>query len=586
MNILTKHLKLVFTTLLIFISYNAQAASSYKMPIGIPDTTLDFQQEMPVRPSDWSVEVPGYYYIDYQNGSKNQAYGTPTAPRKMIPSPAPAGSYIEIAGEYTQGFTKKSNRMYTFNGTDDAWNAGVAGPIWITEAKDTYGAISFVGFLLTGSNVFISDLDFINDSKLQIGSSTAGYPAENIVMRNIDISGGGIAISGASNLTTQVNNVVVFNSEIHDFGDIYSTTDDDNNLLNVSAGTSNVWILDNKLYNASGGGIQVLGNPERASTSNIYAGGNEIYNTRQAGMWVKYGSNVIYSSNTIRNVISTPWSPSKGMGAQYGPDNFWMINNHISGVEYGIRIASTDNVAWDKKIYAIGNIIHNVRPLQGGADTIGPIETKSSWQSAAIHLASGDEFYAYNNLIFDAPNGITVSTQNISMWIKNNILLDVTGGHENESSGYHIMLEYLTLNDTAIIQNNYFDEGMYVYSKNSGVKLQDYSVTDLNSRAGASGNVQGVNIITSDNIDSIMDGMSIDGLGFTKLQDAGINANDIFITRFKSQFPDTIGINSDIFSKLRNLGEAIDIGPFEQEGVVQVPTIPTKPGELTLFQLP
>ncbi len=352
--------------------------------------------------------------------------------------------------------------MYTFNGTDAAWIAGVAGPIWVTKAKDTYGAIRFVGFLITGANVFISDLDFIN-SAVQVGSATEGYPAENVVVRNVDISGGGFSVSGSSKNTTRANNVVLFNSKVHDFGDIYSESDDDNTLMMVTAGTSNVWLLDNELYNASGGGLQVLGHSERGTTSNIYAGGNEIYNVRQGGLWVKFGSNVVFSSNRIHDIISTPWSPSKGMGAQYGPDNLWMINNHISGVEYGIRIASTDNVTWDKKIYAIGNIIHNVRPLQSGADSIGPIETRSSWQSAAIHLASGDEFYAYNNLIFDAPNGITVSTQNISMWIKNNILLDVTGGHENEPSGYHIMLEYLTLNDKATIQNNYFGEGMYVY---------------------------------------------------------------------------------------------------------------------------
>ena len=571
MKILMKHLKLVFSTLLIFISYNAQAASSYEMPVGIPDATLDFQQEMPVRPSDWSVEVPGYYYIDYQNGSKNQAYGTPSAPRKMLPSPAPAGSYIEIAGEYTQGFTKKSNRMYTFNGTDDVWAAGVAGPVWITEAKDNDGAISLVGMQMQGSNIFISDLDFINGAKIQISSSSKGYGAENVVIRNVDISGGGISVVGDA--TAPVNNIIIYNSKFHDFGDIYSETDEDAHLVSIGSYISNLWVLDNLLHTASGAGVQVLGASERGTTNNIYVGNNEVYDVRQAGMWVKYGSNVVFSSNTIRNVISTPWSPSKGMGAQYGPDNLWMINNHISGVEYGVRIASTSNVTWDKKIYIIGNIINNVRPMQEGS-TVGPVETTSSWQSAAIHIASSDEQYIFNNLIFDAANGIDVSTQNTKTWIKNNILLDVTATHVNEPSGYHIMLEYLTLNEQAFIDNNYFGEGMHVYTKNSGVKLQDYSVTDLNARAGASGNVQGTNIITQNNIDSIMDTMSIEGLGFTKLTDAGINVNDILITRFISLFPDTSGINVDIFDNLRHLGSSIDIGPFEMNG-----SIPEKPTE-------
>jgi len=574
MNILTKHLKLVFTTFLIFISYNAQAASSYKMPIGIPDTTLDFQQEMPVRPSDWSVEKAGYYYINYQTGSDKQTYGTPEAPRKSFPAPALAGSYIEIAGEYTQGFTSKQNRVYRFNGTDDVWSAGVAGPVWVTEAKDTDGVISSIGFIITGTNVFISDLDFINDSKLQIGSASDGYPAENIVARNIDISGGGLSISGNKKVgTTKANNIVVFNSKIHDFGDLYSTTDDDNDPILISAGVSNVWVLENEIYNASGAGLQVLGTAERGITSNIYAGGNDIHHVRQSGMWLKYGSNIVFSSNYVHDIISTSWSPAKGMGAQYAPDNFWMINNHISGVEYGIRVGSTDSTTWDKKLYIIGNVIHDVEPVQAG-QTVGSIASTSSWQSAGIHLASADELYVFNNLIFDVPNGIDVSSSNAKTWVKNNIILDVTRAHTEGNTGYHIMFEYINLNEYGFIDNNYFGEGMNVYTKDSGNKSQDDSVATLNARAGASGNVQGTNIITPNNIDSIMDAKSIDSLDFTKINDAGTNVNDILITRFISLFPDTSEIDSDIFDKPRNLGNSIDIGPFEMNGF-----IPEKPTE-------
>ena len=595
MNVLMKHLTLVFTTLLIFISYNVQAASSYEMPVGIPNTTLDFQQEMPLRPSDWSVEKTGYYYINYQTGSDKQTYGTPAAPRKSFPTPALAGSYIEIAGEYTQGFTGNGNRMYTFNGTDAEWNAGVAGPVWVTGAKDTYGAISRVGFQMQGGNIFISDIDLINGAKLQVGSPTEGRAVENVVMRNLDITGGNIAISGYKGNTTRAENIVIFNSKIHDLGNVDSLTDDDQTLIQITAGVSDVWILENKLYEANGTGLQILGDKARATTRNIYAGNNEVYRTKQSGLWVKYGSNVVFSTNRVRDIIGPTWSPAKGIGAQYAPDNYWIINNHISGVEYGIRIASTDTTTWDKKIYAIGNIIHNIRPFRGGPDTIGPIDTTSSWQSAGIHVASGDEFYAYNNLIFDAPNGITASTQNISMWIKNNILLDVTGGHENEPAGYHIMLEYLTLNEKAIIENNYFGAGMYVYTKAEGLKLQDYSVTALNARAGASGNIQGTNIITPNNIDSIMDTMTIDGMGFTQLKDAGTNVDDILTTRFTSLFPGTIGINSDIFGKQLSFGGSIDIGPFEQDGaevdttnsiIPDSTTIPTKPGGVTVIQIP
>ena len=581
MKILMQHLKLVFTTLLVFISYNVHAASSYEMPVGIPNTTLDFQQEMPARPSDWIIEKPGYYYINYQTGSNKQTYGTPDAPRQSIPSPAPAGSYIEIAGEYTQGFKGKGNRMYTFNGTDDAWSAGVVGPVWITGAKDTDGAISLVGFQMQGSNIFISDLDFINGAKIQVSSSSKGYKAENVVIRNVDITGGGLSVVGDA--TAPVNNIIIYNSKFHDFGDIYSETDEDAHLVSIGAYISNLWLLDSLMHTASGAGVQVLGASERGSTNNIYVGNNEVYDVRQSGLWVKSGTNVVFSSNTIRNVISTPWSPSKGMGAQYLPDELWMINNHVSGVEYGIRIASTTGVSWTQKVYAIGNIIHNVRTLQEGSK-VGPISNTSSWQSAAIHIAGSNEHYIYNNLIFDATNGIDSSSAGTTV-IKNNIILDVTADHVNEPTGYHILAEIQELNEEVFIENNYFGDGMHVQVHKGVTNVLHNNVNILNAEEGASNNIQGTNIITQNNIDSIMDVMSIDGLGFTKLKDAGTNINDILITRFKSQFPDTSGINSDIFSKLRNLGEAIDIGPFEQEGVVQVPTVPNKPEDLTLFQL-
>jgi hypothetical protein len=36
------------------------SAKGYEMPVGIPDAPIDFLQEAPERPNDWSAEVPGY----------------------------------------------------------------------------------------------------------------------------------------------------------------------------------------------------------------------------------------------------------------------------------------------------------------------------------------------------------------------------------------------------------------------------------------------------------------------------------------------------------------------------------------------
>nr|WP_049752938.1 right-handed parallel beta-helix repeat-containing protein [Psychromonas ingrahamii] len=527
------------------------------MPVGIPEASIDFTQDAPDRPVDWSSEVAGYYYINTQTGSTAQTYGTPTAPRKYWPANIKPGSYIEIAGAFSNGFSS-GGRMFTINGTDDTWVANTSGPVWITGAKNAEGYIEKIGFQITGSNVYISDLNFKNGGALQISSATVGYPAKNIVVRNVDIVGG-MAIEGNSP-TSGSDNIIVYNSTFHDAGDINAVGDEDAHLMTVGAGCSNIWLLNNTAHTASGAGLQVLGGPTRGNTHNVYAAGNEIYNVRQAGMWVKYGSNVVFSSNYIHDIISTPWSVSKGMGAQYEPDELWMINNHVHGAEYGVRVPSTNGTAWRQKVYVIGNVIHDIRPVQ--SDTFpGPIESTSSWQSAAIHVNGAHDHYIYNNLVFDAPNGIDSSSAGITR-IRNNIVLDVTKAHVNEPTGYHILAEIQDLNEEVFIDNNYIGSGMYAQVRHGIYQTS----AALNAVSGASDNIEGTNIITVANIDAIMNAQTIDSQGFTALEDAGINVDNILVTAFRSNFTDTVGIDRDIFGVQRKLG-SMDIGPFVINGL-------------------
>jgi hypothetical protein len=42
-----------------------------------------------------------FYYINYQTGTDTERiYGTPVAPRKTIPNPISADSYVEVAGDF------------------------------------------------------------------------------------------------------------------------------------------------------------------------------------------------------------------------------------------------------------------------------------------------------------------------------------------------------------------------------------------------------------------------------------------------------------------------------------------------------
>ncbi|MCP5076854.1 MAG: hypothetical protein GY951_02180, partial [Psychromonas sp.] len=313
-NVTTAH-----TVEAIFIEDDSNA-SMYKMAVGVPEPSIDFRQEKPPRPSDWSIEVPGYYYIDMVNGSKDQEYGTPTSPRKYLPTRLTESAYIEIEGDYDHGFKLNNAVILNYDGTDDSnWVAGISGPVWITKARGKSAAFTKVKIVLKGSNIFLTNMVFKEGARPQVGSPTAGYPAKNVLIRDIDVTGG-IGILG-SNAGSGSDSVVVYNSIFHDAGDIDADYDQDAHVVSINGFVSNVWLLSNTMHSASGAGMQIqAGFNNSHTTHNIYVADNEIFNVRQSGLWLKSGKNIVISSNYVHDIIDTPWSVSKGIGAQYEPD--------------------------------------------------------------------------------------------------------------------------------------------------------------------------------------------------------------------------------------------------------------------------
>jgi hypothetical protein len=573
-----KHIK-YFSIILLLSTFNNVWA--YTMPVGIPNTDIDFEQSPPQRPSDWSNEVAGYYYIDIENGSYAAEFGSETTPRKYLPKPIPAGSYIEIAGNYNYAM---GGVIPIFSqGTNDDWVAEKSGPVWITQAKNKQGAFTEYKVVVWGDNVFLTGMTLKDESLLQVGSSTIGYPAKNIVIRDNEITGwldlksGALLSSLGGSAESTTEDVIFYNNLIRDAGDISSPKDLDAGIISIAGYTSNVWVLSNTGYNASGGGIQVNAGKPREATHNIYIGNNEFYNVRQSGLWVKFAQDVVFSSNYIHDIISTPWSPSKGIGGQYEPDGLWIINNRIHDVEYGIRIPSTYDVGEARlKIYAIGNIIYNINTKAG-------VGTDNNWESAAIHLVGAHEHYIYNNLIFNAPNGINLSgwSQTAKTIIENNIIFDLKANHSPGESGYHIWSEGKRDNETILISNNYFDSNMKVRLVND-----IYDTPELLTTTGNLNNSKGPIFISNDNINSIIDSGTTNGINSDQLEDKGKDVSSTLMTIFKHSFPETNGINLDFLNNPRNLGDAIDIGPFEQDGIKKVITIPEKPTNIGIILVP
>ena len=546
---------------------------AYTMPVGIPDSSIDFTQDAPQRPDDWSEEIPGYYYIDAQNGSTSVTYGSETTPRKSLPTnPVPAGSYIEIAGE----FSISSYKILEVNGTDDIWVANTSGPVWITQSEVTPGVITGGRLILTGENVFITNLNFKEGGKPQVGSPTEGYDIKNIVIRDSDIAGSNLAGTGLA--INRATNAIIYNNTIHDFGDIYTTIDEDAHVINIGTYNNNIWVLSNKQHTASGAGLQVLGDSE--TTSNIFVGDNEVYNVRQSGIWLKGGKNVVFSSNYVHDIIDTAWSVSKGMGAQYVPDGLWMINNHIEGAEYGIRIASTSATDFAQNIYIIGNVIHNISEKS----EVGYVGSSNNWQTTGIHIVGGTEIWIYNNLIFDAPNGVISSSQLASLHIKNNIIFDLTNSQETGNYGRSIWSEFVSkLGDTIELTNNYFDDHMLVEQAGKSY----FSIAEVESQGGIN-NYSETQYLSDTELENIINNKSITGYDSTAITDMGTDISAITETLYSTIFTNvTSQLDTDILGMQRTQGNNIDIGPFETSGTASTvsSSAPASPTILDIIQV-
>ena len=562
--------KIYLSFILIALSFSN--AFAYDMPIGIPETDIDFTQNAPERPKDWSEEVPGYYYIDMQNGTTKVTYGSEANPKKDLPRTFPAGSYVEIVGEL------KISDAYVVevNGTNEAWIANNSGPVWITTSQVDKGTITGGRLILKGSNVFLTNLNFEEKGKPQVGSPTAGYDIENIVIRNNDINGSNIAGTGIS--INRASNAIIYNNKIHDFGDVNATFDEDAHVINIGKNNTNIWVLGNKQHTASGAGLQVLG--DSSTTKNIFVGDNEVYNVRQSGIWLKGGKNVVFSSNYVHDIIHTSWSVSKGMGAQYEPDELWMINNRIEGAEYGIRIASTSSTEHEQNIFIIGNVIHDISEKSA----VGNVGGANSWQTAAIHLVGGSEIWIYNNLIFDAPNGITSSSQVTPTHIKNNIVFDLTNSQEDGNYGRSIWAEFLSIEDGEIdINNNYFDNHMLI--ERAGKTYT--SISEIAS-LGATNNISETPFASNTELEDIISNKSMSGYDFSEVTDLGSDVSGVTTTLFSATFStETEGLDTDILDQFRVQGNSIDIGPFETSGSKEVTqeTLPDSPVIININQV-
>jgi hypothetical protein len=418
-------------------SVGSAQAQSWQPPVGIPAPTFGITQTARPSPSPWIVPTVGFYYVDSTSASStdsSNAYGTPARPRRTIPINLPAGAVVEVRGVYS----------YTHTSPRGIVSAGTAGaPVFIRGVAATGRPHATGCWEVSGSYFVIENLEFSDCGAIVFLSRT-----HHAALRHSEIdgtvSGGGVGVQSWNG--DLINDVVLWNNQIHDNGDVNAGFDQDVHGIAVGARVSNLWVVDNVIYRNSGDGIQINAGSAglQATTHHIYVGRNDSYENKQSGFWVKQATHVIFSQNRAFRHRPSDSSLGACMGSQYATDHVWFIDNAMWDCDYGIQIASDAGLGTGTLSFVIGNVITRIHDSDGG------FETGSAWQNCAISLPGGTNRYVMQNSIYDVDSGVCVPHQQGVLYLYDNLIQKV------RANGHHVMFDSNVMAEKMDARSNLF----------------------------------------------------------------------------------------------------------------------------------
>lgn len=426
--------------------------------IGVPAPSFGISEAAAKRPSPWSSEVAGFYYVDSYHPQASDAgntYGSPTRPRQTIPDSLAPGSYVELHGlyDYTQNGAIFS---ITSNGTENQ-------PIFIRGISSDEKPRITRPWHVSGSYLILENLHFdrVEEDRGEpspVGSLAIFGPAHHVALRYSELEGnnegGGVDIFGF--LGTSVRDITLYDNDIHDIGRRYSnivgqTVHDG---VSILGGSENIWLLRNDIDRAGGYGVYVGAESlaEASSLHHVYISENDIVSNRYGGVWVEHASDVVVSRNTLRYHrpssihIEDQRSAGACLGYQYAPSRLWMLNNNIHECEVGIfgdsHLAPGGGGAGEDTVI-MGNVFRDIR--NSGENQNGVFR-----DGAAIRLiGESARSFILHNTFENSHAGVMIPGARSSFIIANNIFRNIA----NED----IYLEQPQAAAVSFVHNSLFD---------------------------------------------------------------------------------------------------------------------------------
>ena len=435
-------------------------AGTWVPPIGIPRPEFGIEESylMYNNPANQNSDLTytansegGYYthYVDNSGTCNDSTDGTIVSPRCTIPTTVVEGSIVEIHGN-SYSKTMNGNKQFILDvpGTPDKpifYRGSIIKPVIKSR------------FMVRGRYVIFENLLFNNTGILfPYRQNSIYYDADHAVVRfsefkGTGISGWGSVISVGSSVDHPVNDIVIYNNTIHDFGDnghsdCGEVSENDYHGVTPGANSERTWVLDNHIYNMGGDALQAV-----SGAGHIYIGRNDLHDNGENALDFKKSEYIVVSENEMYNHLGClPSSSGDAVVIHYAgssiPENnaknvsiiFNKIyNNTLRG------IVATNGV---DDIYIVGNLIYDIHNPNNNARAI------TSWGNG------NNNHYIVGNTIYNSDNAIdyTGSGTTANLVIENNIF----GKLYDYANGNHITVDYSSYRASTVFTNNLFEEAI------------------------------------------------------------------------------------------------------------------------------
>lgn len=382
-------------TLLVLLYSSPLYAQNWVPPLGVPI------------PSFGIIEQAGTFthYVDNTDPhatNTNNTNGTIEKPRLTIPSGLSAGAVVEVhGGPYSPANFQVMSGFGT--ATAPVIYHGVDAPIILDREVRISGTYVIVeGFKIERKPARIF-----------------GAGVNHVSIRYNEVSGqlpkpGGCAICVGSGV-----NVVVSNNLLHNNGDPNYFDENDIHGVQVSAGASDIWIVDNEMFGNGGDSVQVNSGVSGILATRIYIGRNRMHSEGENAVDIKQAQDVIISQNDMWGFRPTAFlhSGSDGTAVVINDDNIsngldnhiWVIANHIHDSTNGVRTQAYAKVIGNvidhiEKVGIISFGSHNIHVEHNTITDIGSIGISRTVGATTFGLT------AIGNIILRVPVAIRVQT--------------------------------------------------------------------------------------------------------------------------------------------------------------------------------